>query len=258
MPTEPQHSSHEMTLYPMRCASYLIGVYLTGTAHLAKLANHQLPLTRIQHQESSHLASSLFDFCRISSTNSPFSCKTKPICTGPEYALASLFTRAYVKNADFSPAKAKPSKPKQSQSDPRFSLTRGAQSQNKPKQTQNKPNLSRRSLLATAKPSTKPGSRSRIKPGTTAARMHPRPRQLQECPLVTNYFDTKEIADSESVTPVRCTRKIEKLALDGRRQMGSICAQILARESRKAVTALNGTVECYMRRSKGNLSAGAF
>jgi hypothetical protein len=37
--------------------------------------------------------------------------------------------------------KANPNEPKQSQSDPRFSLTRAPQSQNKPKRTQSKPNF---------------------------------------------------------------------------------------------------------------------
>jgi hypothetical protein len=35
MRAQPQNLSREMTLYPMRCVSYLIGVYLTGTAHPA-------------------------------------------------------------------------------------------------------------------------------------------------------------------------------------------------------------------------------
>jgi hypothetical protein len=80
-----------------------------------------------------------FDFCREPSTNSPFSCKTNPICTNRQYDLASLLTEAYVKNAKFSPPKANPNKPKQSQYDPHFSPVRGTQSQSKPKQTQSNP-----------------------------------------------------------------------------------------------------------------------
>ena len=82
-----------------------------------------------------------FDFCRESSTNSPFSCKTNPISKNPQYALSSFSTKAYGKNARFSPAKANPNKPKQSQSDPHFSPVRAYRSQNEPKQTQSKPNF---------------------------------------------------------------------------------------------------------------------
>jgi hypothetical protein len=42
----------------------------------------------------------------------------------------------YANNGPSAAPKAKPNKPKQSQSDPHFSLTRGTQNQNKPKQTQ--------------------------------------------------------------------------------------------------------------------------
>jgi hypothetical protein len=94
-------------------------------------------------------ASSLFDFCREPSTNRPFSCKTNPICTSPQYALTSFITKCYAKKAIFSRPKANPNEPKQSQSDPHFSPAKATQSQNEPKQTQSKPNLSRRSLLAT-------------------------------------------------------------------------------------------------------------
>jgi hypothetical protein len=48
-------------------------------------------------------------------------------------------TKAYEKNAKFSPTKTNPNEPKQTQSDPRFSLTRAPQSQNEPKQTQANP-----------------------------------------------------------------------------------------------------------------------
>jgi len=78
--------------------------------------------------------------CRESSTNRPFSCKTNPICTNPEYSLTSVLTKTYAKNAEFTPPKANPNKPKQSQSDPHFSPVMAPQSQNKPKRTQNKPN----------------------------------------------------------------------------------------------------------------------
>jgi len=82
-----------------------------------------------------------FDFCRESSTNRHFSCKTNPICTNLRISLTSFLVEAYTKNAKFSLPKANPSKPKQSQSHPRFSPVIAPQSQNKPKQTQSKPNF---------------------------------------------------------------------------------------------------------------------
>jgi len=80
-----------------------------------------------------------FDFCRESFTNPPFSCKTNPICTNPEYSLTSVPTNGYVKSTKSSPQKANPNKPKQSQSDPRFSPVIAPQNQSKPKQTQTNP-----------------------------------------------------------------------------------------------------------------------
>ena len=69
-------------------------------------------------------------------TSCEFFVQTNPICTNGEYALTCYAARAYGATANFSRAKAKPNKPKQSQSDPRFSLTRAPQIQNEPKQTQ--------------------------------------------------------------------------------------------------------------------------
>jgi hypothetical protein len=66
-------------------------------------------------------------------------CKTNPICTNPEYASTSFLAKAYGKTTKFSPAKANPNKPKQSQYDPHFSPVRGPRSQNEPKQTQSNP-----------------------------------------------------------------------------------------------------------------------
>jgi len=65
-----------------------------------------------------------------------FSCKTNPICTNHEYTLTSCLAEIYGKNDDFSPAKANPNEPKQSQSHPHFSPVIAPKSQNKPKQTQ--------------------------------------------------------------------------------------------------------------------------
>jgi hypothetical protein len=69
-------------------------------------------------------------------TTCEFFVQTNPICTNPEYALTSFSAKAYVKDARFSPAKANPNKPKQSQSDPHFSPVIAPQTQNEPKQTQ--------------------------------------------------------------------------------------------------------------------------
>jgi hypothetical protein len=76
------------------------------------------------------------------------SCKTNPICRKPEYALTSLAPKAYAKNTNFSPPKANPNKPNQSQSDPRFSPVMAPQSQNKPKQTQSIASLSNQPVVS--------------------------------------------------------------------------------------------------------------
>jgi hypothetical protein len=108
------------------------------TRQLAYLANSaQLVLN--SKSEIVNSRSPKFGFARKSSTNSPFSCKTNPICTNPEYALTSFSARAYRKNAKFSPTKAKPNKPKQSQSDPIFRPLwhpKAKANPSKPKQTQ--------------------------------------------------------------------------------------------------------------------------
>jgi len=113
-------------------------------------------------------ASNEFDFCRESSTNSPFSCKTNPNWKNAQIHLNAVSTTGYEKTrpsptrktnpkrTQANPNKANPTpifrplshpkpkrnpnKPKQSQSDPHFSPVIAPQSQNKPKQTQSKPN----------------------------------------------------------------------------------------------------------------------
>jgi hypothetical protein len=77
-----------------------------------------------------------FDFCiflyncRGSSTNRPFFVQTNPILSASGGFKTLYPTKGYEKNAKFSPTKTNPNEPKQSQSDPRFSLTRAPQSQN--------------------------------------------------------------------------------------------------------------------------------
>jgi len=116
-------------------------------------------------------ASNEFDFCRESSTNSPFSCKTNPNWKNAQIHLNAVSTTGYEKTrpsptrktnpkrTQANPNKANPTpifrplshpkpkrnpnKPKQSQSDPHFSPVIAPQSQNKPKQTQSKPNFAK-------------------------------------------------------------------------------------------------------------------
>ena len=53
-----------------------------------------------------------FDFCRESSTNSPFLRKTNPISKKPQYPLISFLTKGYGKNAKICSEKTNPNKPK--------------------------------------------------------------------------------------------------------------------------------------------------
>jgi len=64
------------------------------------------------------------------------SCKTNPNCTNPQMNVSPVRTMNYEQIAMNNAAKANPSKPKQSQSDPHFSPVMAPQTQNKPKQTQ--------------------------------------------------------------------------------------------------------------------------
>jgi hypothetical protein len=127
MPTQAQNSSREIIL-PAYKAAISPGPPIP-------------PLTRIEHQESLPLASSLFDFCRESCTNRRFFVQTNPICADPEYTLTSVPTKGCGNNAEFPPSKANPNEPKRTQSKPNFSLVRAPQSQNEPKQTQSKANF---------------------------------------------------------------------------------------------------------------------
>jgi hypothetical protein len=131
MPTQTQNLSREMTLYPMRCVGYLIGVYLTGTAHPAGI-NCQLATDNCQ-------LSSFFYNSRESSTNRPFFVQTNPISKTPKISPTSFFTKGYDNHTPSGTGKTNPNEPKQSQSDPHFSPASGPQSQNKPKQTQSNP-----------------------------------------------------------------------------------------------------------------------
>ena len=65
-----------------------------------------------------------------------FSRKTNPISKNAQMNLTSVFTMGYKNMGPSTDRKANPSKPKQSQSDPRFSPVMAPQTQNKPKQTQ--------------------------------------------------------------------------------------------------------------------------
>ena len=82
--------------------------------------------TPIQYRASSiknpcapRLASCLFDFCRISSTNSPFSCKTNPICKNPKTNSTPFSQTTYENISPFDRPKANPKRtqtnPKQTQ-----------------------------------------------------------------------------------------------------------------------------------------------
>ncbi|MHC4156836.1 MAG: hypothetical protein ACYST6_18235, partial [Planctomycetota bacterium] len=75
-----------------------------------------------------------------------------------------LFLQRLTQTApDFSPKnepKTNPNEPKQSQSDPHFSLVRGTQSQNEPKRTQSKPNLPK--TQKTTQPSSTQGLTNRM------------------------------------------------------------------------------------------------
>ena len=78
-------------------------------------------------------ASCPFDFCRESSTNPPFSCKTNPISKTLKITASPGPAKDYENEG---PSARPKNKPNQSQNKPNFSLARGPQSQSKPKQTQ--------------------------------------------------------------------------------------------------------------------------
>ena len=107
--------------------------------------SHQLPFTSYHLPITTH-------HLPITVYLLTFSCKTNPILSASGGFKTLYLTKAYGKNAKFSGAKANPNKPKQSQSDPHFSLVRGTQSQNEPKQTQSKANFkSKKTLLRLAR-----------------------------------------------------------------------------------------------------------
>ena len=99
--------------------------------------------------------------CREASTNSPFYAKQTQFPKG-RYDPNTLFDKGLQKmKSPSSTHKTNPNKPNLS----RRSLLAAAKCSTKPGwRSRIKPNLSRRSLLAAAKCSTKPGWRSRIKP----------------------------------------------------------------------------------------------
>jgi hypothetical protein len=127
MPTGPKHLSREMTLCPMRCVSYLIGVYLTGTAHLAKslqVTSHQPRVTNYKPPkpqesdcpESENVRRITYEF--ISKL-----CKTNPILSASGGFKTLYLTKTYVKTVEFHRPKTNPNEPKRTQSKPNFPRT---------------------------------------------------------------------------------------------------------------------------------------
>jgi len=78
----------------------------------------------------------IFYFCRKSSTNPPTFAQNKPNFQNAEIATTLAPSKTYENNGRFTPLKAKPNKPNQTQSKPNFSPVRASRSQSKPKQTQ--------------------------------------------------------------------------------------------------------------------------
>jgi hypothetical protein len=84
MSTQAQNLSREMTLYPMRCVSYLIGVYLTGTAHPAnqiRETSHESRATLARRAVWRETASTSHE---SRTTSDELVCKTNPICKKPK------------------------------------------------------------------------------------------------------------------------------------------------------------------------------
>jgi len=114
--------------------------------------------SRIEYQESLCLASSALYTCQESSTNSPFYAKQTQSCPPPADSKPLIWQGLMKMNHAFRLVKNKPNLS-------RRSLLAAPKCSTKPGwRSRTKPNLSRRSLLAAAKCSTKPGWRSRIKP----------------------------------------------------------------------------------------------
>ena len=94
-----------------------------------------------------HLATAFTLYsCRESSTNRPFFVQTNPNRQKAEITTSPVRTNTYGKTGPSAQLKTNPNEPKQSQSDPHFSLVMAPQSQNEPKQTQSKPNFKRDNL----------------------------------------------------------------------------------------------------------------
>ena len=140
MPIEPQNLSREMTLYPMRCVSYLIGSYLTGTAHLANPAPYTQE-SSLKHRKSGCLwparhSTSVENPLQIH----PFLYKRTQSCPPPADSKPFIWQRITEIMPLRQDPKTNPNEPKRTQNEPNFSLARGPRSQNEPKRTQNKPN----------------------------------------------------------------------------------------------------------------------
>jgi hypothetical protein len=109
--------------------------------------------------------------CRKSSTNRPFFVQTNPILSASGGFKTLYLTKTYEKNAKFSPTKTNPKRTQTNPNEPKTNAVFGPSAAPKAKTNPNKPNLSRRSrmrsrskanlsrrsLLAAAKSSTKPG-----------------------------------------------------------------------------------------------------
>jgi hypothetical protein len=97
--------------------------------------------TPIQYRASSiknpYLSPSCpFDFCRESSTNRPFSCKTNPISKTPKITPTFFYTKSYDNLPPFGSAKSKPKQTQTKPIRPPFFARYGTP---KPKQTQTNP-----------------------------------------------------------------------------------------------------------------------
>jgi hypothetical protein len=134
MATQAQNLSREMTLYPMRCVSYLIGTYLTGTAHPAnsippRNTIYAVSATRYEIRDARH---------ELNVQNEPNLQKRE----NHHNSLATNKLRQYLPSRPpKNEPKTNPNEPKRTQNKPNFWPVRASQSQNEPKRTQNEPNL---------------------------------------------------------------------------------------------------------------------
>jgi len=92
--------------------------------------------TRIEYPESFRLASSLFDFCRESSTNSPFFVQTNPISQTAKINANPFSQTTYENMCPFGRPKTNP---KQTQTKPKQTQFFAPQGPSKPKRTQTNP-----------------------------------------------------------------------------------------------------------------------